>query len=123
MDSAKVRVKMPKFTYDFAIDNMKPILEKLGMGIAFTKWADFSKMYHPTEAKVSITKAIHKTYIRVNEEGTEAAAVTGIGMGTTSISPSINFTLDHPFIYLIAEKQTGAILFLGSVNNPSSSDQ
>lgn len=98
---------------------MKAELSKLGIGIAFSDLADFSKIYDPAQVKVHITKAIHKTYIKVNEEGTEAAAVTVIGLGQTTSIPSIPvFKLDHPFLYTIIEKQTGAILFLGTVNDP-----
>ncbi|MEO6839058.1 MAG: serpin family protein, partial [Ginsengibacter sp.] len=91
----------------------------LGMGIAFGGNADFSKIYDPTQVKVYISKAIHKTYIKVSEAGTEAAALTAFGAGTTSISVPPIFKLDHPFLYSIIEKQTGAVLFLGTLNDPS----
>ena len=63
---------------------------------------------------------MHDAKIRVDESGTEAAAVTAIGIGYTSISPEpLIFKADHPFLYAIAEKQTGTILFTGIVNDPS----
>jgi len=72
-----------------------------------------------SQVNVYISKAIHKAYIQVNEEGTEAAAVTAIGFGYTSFpAPPPVFKLDHPFLYTIVEKQTGAVLFLGTVNDP-----
>jgi serpin B len=119
MDSASIELEIPKWEYSYEIADMKPELSMLDMGIAFGDNADFSKIYNPAEAKVYITKAIHKTYIKVNEEGTEAAAVTAFGAGTTSISVPTVLKLDRPFLYSIVEKQTGAVLFLGMVNDPS----
>jgi serpin B len=76
-------------------------------------------MYDPTQTNVYINKAIHKTYIKVNEQGTQAAAVTVTGI-VTSAGPAIPlFKFDHPFLYAIIEKQTGTILFVGTVNDPS----
>jgi len=120
MDSSTVQLEMPKWEYSYEVADMKPELSMLGMGIAFGDNADFSKIYDPSQVKVYITKAIHKTYIKVNEEGTEAAAVTALGAGTTSVpAPPPIFKLDHPFVYSIVEKQTGAVLFLGMVNDPA----
>ena len=118
MDSTSIELQIPKWEYSYEVKDMKPELSKLGMGIAFGGNADFSKLYDPSQVKVYITKAIHKTYIKVNEEGTEAAAVTAIGAGMTSVSQPSIFRLDHPFLYAIIEKQTGAVLFLGMVNDP-----
>ncbi len=118
MDSAAVELKMPRWEYSYEVDDMRPELSKLGMGIAFGNGADFSKIYDPAQANVYISKAIHKTYIKVNEEGTEAAAATAVGIILTSISTPPVFKLDQPFLYAIIEKQTGTILFLGMVNNP-----
>lgn len=120
MDSATVELEMPKWEYSYEIKDMKPQLSKLGMGIAFGNGADFSKLYDPSQVKVYISKAIHKTYIKVDEEGTEAAAATAIGISFVTSIPSIPvFKLDHSFLYSIIEKQTGAVLFLGMVNDPA----
>jgi serine protease inhibitor len=120
MDSVNIQVDIPKWEYSYSIDNMQPELSMLGMGIAFDTSADFSKMYNPAQVKPYITKAIHKTYIKVDEEGTVAAAVTAIGIGTSAIvsSPPV-FKVNHPFLYAIIEKQTGTVLFTGIVNDPS----
>ena len=119
LDTAKVRLTIPKWEYAYFIDNMEPELSQMGMGIAFSGAADFANIY-PT-VPVSITKVIHKTYISVSEEGTQAAAVTAVLMTLTSVvTPSIQtIVADHPFVYLIVEKQTGTILFIGVVNDPS----
>ena len=82
MWARQVHLSLPKFKYGYTIEDMKPDLAGLGMGIAFTGNADFSKMY--TQG-VNISRAIHKTFIEVNEEGSEAAAVTAIGMELTSL--------------------------------------
>lgn len=107
---------IPKWEYAYSVDDLKPALSTLGMSVAFSDGADFSKMY---ATSVAITKALHKTYIKVSEEGTEAAAVTSVEIGPTSVAPGFEFKADHPFIYVIAEKQTGSVLFTGIVRNPS----
>ena len=89
----------------------------MGMGIAFDKYlADFSEM---SNMDLYISEAKQKTYIEVNEEGTEAAAVTGIGMVETSIGPPqpVTFRADRPFLFLIQEKSSGVILFMGKIGN------
>lgn len=116
LDSNSFNIFLPKWEYRYNIDNMRPHLGMLGMDIAFGDAADFSNMY----PGAVISQAIHKTYIKVSEEGTEAAAVTAISFTITSALPgpgTIKF--DHPFVYLIREKQTGAILFMGIVADPS----
>jgi len=118
MDSSTVELQMPKWEYSYEVQDMRPELSMLGMGIAFGNNADFSKIYGTTPTNVYISKAIHKTYIKVDEVGTEAAAVTAIGFTTTAIQLSQVFKLDHPFLYAIIEKQTGAVLFLGMLNEP-----
>ena len=116
MDSVQIQLSLPSWEYAYSIDNMYPELSALGMDIAFSDKADFSKMYNT--GNVSITKAVHKTYIKVNEEGTEAAAVTAIGVATAAaFNLPVNF--NRPFLYTIIEKQTGIITFVGIVNNPS----
>lgn len=88
MDSTSTLLEIPKWEYSYAIDNMEPALATLGMAISFGDMADFSKIYDPTQVQVHISKAIHKTYIKVNEQGTEAAAVTAVGIATTTAVPS-----------------------------------
>ena len=114
-----MELDIPKWEYSYSIDDMKPELTSLGMGIAFGSNADFSAMYNLEQGSSNISKAIHKTYIKVNEEGTEAAAVTAIGMELTTVAAPPVIKIDHPFLYTIVEKQTGAILFTGIVNDPS----
>lgn len=122
LDTTNVQLSLPKWEYRYGIDNMAPHLADMSMGIAFGSSADFTRMYPPS-VKAAISQVIHKTYIKVNEEGTEAAAVTAVVFYVTSArgggANPIKF--DHPFFYLITEKKTGAIFFMGLVNDPSPS--
>ncbi len=71
------------------------------------------------EERLGITDVIHKAYIDVNEEGTEAAAATGVVVGTTSLGPPpVVFRADRPFLFLIRDTRSGSILFLGALHNP-----
>ena len=111
--SERVRVSMPKFKLECEMD-FTGILQDLGMKLAFSNLADFSLM---SSTGLAIGFVKQKTFIDVDEEGTEAAAVTGLGMRTTSVAPSntIDFTADRPFFYIIRSDSTSDILFLGQV--------
>ncbi len=111
----RVRVSMPKFKLECEMD-LTGMLRDMGMSLAFGSQADFSKL---SSTPLCIDFVKQKTYIDVNEEGTEAAAVTGIGMRTTSVAPdvTVDFTADHPFFYIIRSDSTGDILFIGQVTN------
>lgn len=88
----------------------------MGMGIAFTDDADFSNI---SDLDLLINDVTHQTFIETNEEGTEAAAVTIVDVGTTSMPPPpLVVKLDHPFIYLIRETTTNSIIFMGMVADP-----
>ncbi len=118
LDSARITLYLPKWKYRYKIQNMKPELARLGMDVAFSKGeADFSNMY-PPEAGTYISKVIHKTYIEVNEKGTEAAAATAVEAGISALPPEPVMNVNRPFVYLITEKTSGAVLFIGLVNNP-----
>ncbi len=106
-------VVMPKFTLEYELE-MKDVLTALGMGIAFTDAADFSKM---TPRQVYISEVKHKTFVDVNEEGTEAAAVTSVEMGEVSLPPTL--TVDRPFLFAIRERFSGTILFIGRIMDPA----
>jgi serine protease inhibitor len=110
-------IYLPKFEFDtkyFIAD----ILSNLGMPTAFNDLkADFSGMTN--EEQLFISKVIHQAFIKVDEQGTEAAAATAVMMETTSAMPKNVFRADHPFIFIIQERKTGNILFLGKVVNPT----
>ena len=109
---------LPKFKIEYKSE-LNDYLIALGMGKAFTPYvADFTNMYKSPNS-LFINEVLHKTFVKVDEEGTEAAAVTSIGVGTTSENPSNIFYMvkvDKPFIFLIREENSGCILFMGKSN-------
>ncbi len=119
LDTTKVNLTIPKWEYAYSIDNMEPELSQMGMNIAFGDSANFTGIY--PKVPVSISQVIHKTYISVSEAGTQAAAATAVVLVTLVSEPGgpTNIVADHPFVYLIVERQTGTILFIGVVNDPS----
>jgi len=109
-------VQIPKFQLAYETD-LIPVLEQLGMGIAFSNRADFSQM---TSEPARISKVLHKAVIEVNEEGSEAAAVTGVIISRTSIDREepFQFVADRPFWFAIRDPQTETVLFMGAVAAP-----
>jgi len=107
-------VQLPKFKLEWKFELSKTLAE-MGMPLAFSRQADFSGMTGTHD--LSIGFVIHQAFVEVNEEGTEAAAATSVGMRATSMPPM--FTADHPFLFLIRENSTGTILFIGRVADPS----
>ncbi len=118
MRSRPGSLQLPRFQFAYEAD-LIPTLKALGMEIAFTDSADFSGL---TPLSAAINQVRHKTFIDVTEEGTEAAAVTSIGIMPTSIpvqpEPPFQMEVDRPFLVAIRDRQTGALLFLGSVVDP-----
>ncbi len=114
----EVKLFLPKFTFRYD-KKLNDVLKTMGMGIAFEPFiADFSGIN--TEYSLNIDFVKHKSFVEVNEEGTEAAAVTIVGIETTSIDPNAppTFYANHPFLFAIREKSTNAIVFLGKVAEP-----
>jgi serpin B len=113
----KVIVSVPKFkmTSQFSLAS---VLKSMGMQDAFSPGANFSGING--KRNLFISAVIHKAYVDVNEEGTEAAAATAVTMKLTSIGPTEVpvFRADHPFLFLIRDNHTGGILFIGRVMNP-----
>ncbi len=110
-----VTLAMPRFSFDTTV-LLKNTLQEMGLTTPFSpEEADFGGMVEG--GGLFIGDAVHKGTITVDEQGTEAAAVTGVAM-ETSAYPTAEMVLDHPFFFAIVEQQTGAILFLGRVLNP-----
>lgn len=114
----EVRLTMPRFemTSDFSLAQA---LSALGMPTAFSDQADFSGM--TGQRDLFLGDVIHKAFVSVDEEGTEAAAATAVIMEAMAAMPErpVEVTVDHPFIFLIRDIQTDSILFLGRVTDPS----
>jgi len=113
LQKRKVRVSLPKFkmTAEFELAD---VLAKMGMPLAFSGTADFSGMTGNRD--VFISAVVHKAFVEVNEEGTEAAAATAVVAKRASLPPA--FRADHPFLFLIRDTRSGSILFMGRVVNP-----
>lgn len=110
----QVIVSMPRFKTEnkFILNNS---LKAMGMQKAFTpEEADFSNI---SDIRLFISQVIHKTYVAVDEEGTEAAAVTAVEFELTSMPDYPVFTVNKPFIFVIREQSTGIILFIGKMGN------
>jgi serpin B len=117
LQKTEVTLTMPKFEFESQF-NLKDALVDMGMPIAFSEFADFSGMTGKRD--LCISDVIHKAFVAVDEAGTEAAAATAVIMDVTLMPPPpIPVTIDHPFIFLIRDIYTGAILFVGRVLNPS----
>lgn len=97
---------------------LNDVLQRLGISAAFSpSKADFRPM---SPAAPSLGKVVHQTYVRVDEHGTEAAAVTGGAMITSARANSVVFRVDRPFAFTISDQETGTVLFLGAVTDPRS---
>jgi len=115
LEEMQAQVSMPKFTLEYELE-LNDALEALGMGVAFDPFsADFTKIYSGPQ-RAYLSKVKHKTFLDVNEEGTEAAAATSVEIGVTSMPPMI--VVDRPFLLAIREKFSGTILFLGVMVDP-----
>lgn len=114
-----VTVFLPRFTMTTQFELSKE-LQALGMTDAFTRAADFSGISASAGGKLSISAVIHKAFVDVNEEGTEAAAATAVTMVRSMAMPGnrVEFRADHPFLFMIRHEPTGSILFMGHVNSP-----
>lgn len=119
-EKQQVKVYVPKFTFNTKY-SLNDTLSKMGMPTAFSDKADFSGLNGTKN--LSIQSVIHQAFVAVDEEGTEAAAATGVSIGETAIAPTENpipiFKADHPFIFIIQDEDNGNILFLGRVSDPS----
>jgi serpin B len=115
LESNEVALTMPKFEFESEF-GLKPALAAMGMPVAFTEEADFSGMTGVRD--LYIAEVIHKAFVSVDEAGTEAAAATAVIMKLTAMPEVVEMTLDHPFIFMIRDIETGTVLFVGRVVNP-----
>lgn len=110
-ESRYVKLALPKFKIDCTI-NLNDALKELGISKAYSTDAEFENMFD--QGSMSITDVLHKTYIGIDEKGTEAAAVTAIGMAGSSLPPEpLELRFDKPFGFIIRDNTSGEVLFMG----------
>ncbi len=119
--AARVNLTLPRFktTGKFELEGT---LGQMGMPDAFTPKADFSGIAQKGAEPLEISAVVHKAYVDVNEEGTEAAAATGVAMRTTAamVEPkTVDFKVDHPFLFFIRDDSSGTVLFTGRIEDPT----
>jgi serine protease inhibitor len=114
-ERGEVTVSLPRFGITFE-DEMKEPLTAVGMGAAFRESNDFAPM--GLKQRAAISKVKHVAVLEVNEEGTEAAAATAVGVQVVSMPVPLSITFDRPFFCAIVHKETGAVLFAGAVYEP-----
>lgn len=111
----EIDLRLPCFGFSFETELKAPLMS-LGINDAFIGGlADFSGI---TDQEIFISRARHKAFVEVNEEGTEAAAVTSIEFRETSIREPLRFYVDRPFVFALKEKFTNSMLFIGKVMDP-----
>lgn len=112
--SQEIILHLPRFKTECEYKLQETILPGMGMKLPFSDKADFGGI---SDQSTYISRVIHKTFVDVNEQGTEAAAVTAVETGVTSVGPSqpVSFIADKPFLFAIREKSTGVILFMGKI--------
>ncbi len=118
LGARNVQVSLPKFRAESEF-SLRKALSTLGMPTAFTEQADFSGI--DPKRGLAISEVVHKAFVDVSEKGTEAAAATGITMRATAMrmpEPAVVFRADHPFLFLIRDTRSGAVLFIGRLMNP-----
>ena len=116
LEYQQVRLTMPRFEFESGF-SLKEALAALGMADAFSEQADFSGM--TGQRDLFISEVVHKAFVSVDEAGTEAAAATAVIMKlTAAVEEPVEVTMDRPFIFLIRDLETGAILFVGRVVEP-----
>jgi len=118
-NTSDIRLSIPKFKIDMG-SLLNNALSEMGMPVVFSGNADFSGI---ASERLNIGFVIHKAFIDVSEEGTEAAAATAASIMLTSAGPSrtppIPFIANHPFIFIIKDNATGSILFMGKITDPT----
>ncbi|MFO0915346.1 MAG: serpin family protein [Pirellulales bacterium] len=119
MNSVELSLQLPRFKYEFSV-SLKSTLEAMGIRDAFSPAADFSGMASVAAAQgFYISDAIHEAMIEVNEEGTEAAAATGVIVAARAVPRIVEFHCNRPFLFVIEDQQTRTPLMVGKVADPS----
>jgi serpin B len=109
------RVSLPRFTMSSTLD-LKPVLQALGMRAAFTPSADLSGM---SDEPTLVDQVVQRTYLSVGEKGTTAAAATGVAVDIYAETAAPSVVLNHPFLFLVRDTKTGAVLFASKITDPT----
>jgi serpin B len=117
LDSTSLEVRMPRFRIEYEELLNTPLIG-MGMGIAFSGAANFTRLTPVPGVCIHFVK--QNTFLEINEEGTEAAAVTTVGIGRVSLP--VPFVVDRPFLVAIRERLSGTILFLGTIGDPTAAE-
>ncbi|KAJ3699062.1 hypothetical protein LUZ61_002767 [Rhynchospora tenuis] len=113
--------RIPKFKISMGIDYFSEIFKNLGLALPFEVTGDLSEMVDSLEyRRYYVSRIVHKCFVEVNEEGTEAAAASGVIIELQCARKPIDFVADHPFLFLIREDRSGVVLFMGHFLNPLS---
>jgi serpin B len=118
LETANVQLSLPKFRVESQF-SLRDTLSAMGMPLAFTHQADFSGI--DPKGELAISAVLHKAFVEVAEQGTEAAAATAVTMRATAMrmtQPPVVFRADHPFLFLIRDTRTGVVLFIGRLTTP-----
>lgn len=115
LQPAMLELSVPKFTFETDLP-LTQVLQAMGMEQAFTGAADLSGMNGT--GGLQITDVLHKAFVGIDEEGTEAAAATAVVVGETSVPTFEPMAIDRPFLFFIVDEPTGSVLFLGRVADP-----
>ena len=116
LHEAEVKLTLPRFRLEYA-RRLSEDLQALGMEVAFDPdRADFYRIADVRPERLYISRVDQKTFVEVNEEGTEAAAATAVGVGVTSAPEVVEMTVDRPFVVVIRERLSGTMVFLGVMN-------
>jgi serpin B len=118
LQPGRIMLTMPKFSFRYG-EQLEKALQALGMQAVFKPTVADLSLINDERRDLHVSSVIHKTFIAVDEEGTEAAAATAVTVGITSMPPSVTF--DRPFLFVIRERASGTILFTGLVRDPTRS--
>ncbi|XP_055630078.1 neuroserpin-like [Toxorhynchites rutilus septentrionalis] len=116
MHTKEVELSLPKFRIEFNMD-LKEIVEKLGMAGIFSDSADFSELLVQKDP-LNVSKFVHKAFIEVNEEGTEAAAAGGLWFQNSCAPQRVKLTVDRPFYFVMFDRRNKVSVFNGRMQNP-----
>jgi serine protease inhibitor len=120
MSSTELELQLPKLKLEYGKKALKEALIKLGMGVAFdSEKANLTGIASTTQGNLFIGFVDHKAVIEVNEKGTEAAAVTNVGIELSSIPLRTSFSVNRPYLFMIRDDRSGSILFMGKITDPT----